>query len=124
MSDCSRNAWNPPGVSRLIIEWADENERAFDWPFVANGREVKRVTIDGKEYGDIDKLKEVNAKLCAEINELNKDGAVLCKECKFLERVEGFHFLVCRKFEYVFVRADEIKGGFCAWGEKRDERER
>ena len=66
-----------PGVSRLIVEWTDPDEIAFNWPFNANGREVRSVAVDGVEYVDAEKLKATNGELCAEVNELEKRIAEL-----------------------------------------------
>ena len=56
MSDCSTHSFEYPGMSRLIIRWTDPNERAHDWPFVSNGREVASVEVDGVEYVNAEKL--------------------------------------------------------------------
>ena len=66
-----------PGVSRLIVEWTDPDEVVLNWPFNANGREVRSVTVDGVEYVDAEKLKMTNGELCAQVNELEKRIAEL-----------------------------------------------
>ena len=61
-----------PGVSRLVVEWTDPDEIAFNWPFNANGREVASVEVDGIEYVNAEKLKATNGELCAQVNELER----------------------------------------------------
>jgi len=85
-----------PGVSRLIVEWTDPDEIAFNWPFNANGREVRSVTVDGVEYVNAEKLKATNGELCDEVNELEKRVAELeaGRTCEQEERgwsTEGDH---------------------------------
>ena len=50
MSDCSTHQDEYPGVSRLIIRFTDKDEHDFEWPFVANGRVIDSVQVDGETY--------------------------------------------------------------------------
>ena len=72
-------------MSRLIIRWTDPNERAHDWPFVSNGREVESVEVDGEVYVPTSKVLKMaiaNGEMCAEINELQA-------RIKLLEELKG-----------------------------------
>ena len=84
-----------PGVSRLIVEWTDPDEIAFNWPFNANGREVKSVAVDGVEYVDAEKLKATNGELCAQVNELEAENKSLRHEREFAKKLdkEAVYFL-------------------------------
>ena len=88
MSSSSASNSEYPGVSRLIVEWTDPDEIAFNWPFNANGREVRSVTVDGVEYVDAEKLKAANGELRAEVNGLEKRIAELeaGRTCRLFRR--------------------------------------
>ena len=99
MSSSSAGNSEYPGVSRLIVEWTDPDEIAFNWPFNANGREVRSVKVDGVEYVEV----------------------VRCIDCKHYELDDEPSLVYpdryfCRKLCH-FVQSY----GFCAWGVRKDD---
>ena len=66
---------------RMRMDFEEDGYYPWFYSMALNGRHVRRLTLDGEEWGPVDRLKSLNGELCAEVNEKDRRIRALESAC-------------------------------------------